>query len=287
MMQSRGMQGEWLSVWETEARRMEGILAERRELVATTRKAIEELGRGCDEEEAGLVRLADAVRALRGEAERQDSEPAAEPTQAQDPDEVRRANLAAGRAIGRAKAAEPVDCPGCGRAVARNQLSRHHGSTSCLAAQQESRDAERAAVLAAPATVVTAEERAPLKLTMTVGESQASLVACDLCGRHVPSFTMRRHRGGRPCIERQAATKDEAEAERARKAAAATPAAPVAPAVPARPRRAEDIPSMMGGRPVAPGELRGVAAGMTRSIAAAPERVASGGAAKSFGEASA
>lgn len=173
-----------------------------------------------------------------------------------------------GLALGRARAAEPTTCPDCGRTLARGQLAQHQGSAACLEVQRRARTAERDEVLAAPARTCAPGESGGVV-------SISRFVECDLCGRKLPAHALREHRNGRPCRERRA----EQAADRGQDA----PAAPVdlgAPVVqaPARPRRAEDIPSVIGGRPVARDELRGVAAGMTRSIAAAPERVAGGGA---------
>ncbi|GMV44050.1 MAG: hypothetical protein AMXMBFR64_57660 [Myxococcales bacterium] len=187
--------------------------------------------------------------------------------------------ILAGAALGRARAAEPTECPDCGRTIARGQIPGHRGTDSCRREQERrARAEERAAVLAAP--VSDAPPARPT--TVILGGSTSRIVTCDLCGREMPQAGLIPHRGRGPCKERQAAQRAAVDAEPAAPVAQAEPkAAPVDAGEPKvvlplsrpqrRPLRAEDVPSSIWGRQVQPGELRGVAVSVTRAIGAAPE----------------
>lgn len=179
--------------------------------------------------------------------------------------------ILAGAALGRARAAEPAECPDCGRTIARGQIPGHRGTQACaLEQERRAREAERAAVLAAPVS-----DAPPAKpTTVILGGSTSRIVTCDLCGREMPQAGLKPHRGRGPCKERQAA-------QRATVAQVEPKAPPVEASEPKvvlplsrpqrRPLRAEDVPSSIWGRQVQPGELRGVAVSVTRAIGAAPE----------------
>lgn len=180
--------------------------------------------------------------------------------------------ILAGAALGRARAAEPTECPDCGRTIARGQIPGHRGTQACaLEQERRAREAERAAVLAAPVS-----DAPPAKpTTVILGGSTSRIVTCDLCGREMPQAGLKPHRGRGPCKERQAA-------QRATVAQVEPKVAPVDAGEPRvvlplssrslrRPLRAEDVPSSIWGRQVQPGELRGVAVSVTRAIGAAPE----------------
>lgn len=128
----------------------------------------------------------------------------------------------------------------------------------------------------------------------------SDLTACPLCGRGVRRCNMRRHAGSVPCVRRQQDERGDAGLAEAvverRVAAMAAPAPlveerprpepepeedgprrPLGPApsryvAPSR-RRVQEIPSVLHGRRVEPGTMRSVLAGMTQTVAAAPERV--------------
>ena len=216
---------------------------------------------------------------------------------------------------GRARAAaalaascEREPCPDCGEMKARSGMTRHRGSKACKPAPPtpagkaitKEPPAARKPPKSVPKGVITKNAPKPKPAPnppvarsapsaeatpapagrntawgSTGGHNYATCPDCDFA---LLEHLVAGHRGSVFCLARQtdraaAAAKDP---EPAPRRLAPAPERWVAPS-----RRAvETIPSMLGGRPVPPGELAGVALGMTRSIAAAPERMADEGGAE-------